>query len=144
MSTYMRQQIDFQDELMKFAYSRQEHADMRHLQEAKDNHIPLNIGAYLVVRHEDSKAPNKLSVRWHGPYRIIASTHRPQGTVYTCYCPTTGHTYDFHATVVQFHQCTSDAECVRSKVLDDNNLFIPEKIMQHQIVNATKINLLVK
>lgn len=68
----MRQQIDFQDELMKFAYSRQEHADMRHLQEAKDNHIPLNIGAYLVVRDEDGKAPNKLAVRWlvSSPQRI--------------------------------------------------------------------------
>jgi hypothetical protein len=144
MSAYMKQQINFQDELMKMARENQDEANRIHMSDSKDRYLPLSIGNYVVVRHEDGKAPTKLSVRWHGPYRVISFTQRLQGTVYTCYCPTTGRTYDFHASVVQIHPCLSDKECVKSKVLDDENLFIPEEILRHEIKGANQLNLLIK
>ena len=144
MSVYMKQQMDFQDELMKFARSNQDAADEKHLSVSRDSYIPMSIGDYLSVRHEDGKAPSKLAVRWHGPYRVVAFTHRLQGTVYTCYCPTTGKSYDFHASMVQRHPCSSDPECVRSKVLEDDKLFIPETILEHKIINANELNLKIK
>jgi len=144
MSTYMRQQIDFQDELMKVAGENQDEADRIHLNSAKDRYTPLSIGNYVVIRHEDGKAPTKLSVRWHGPYRIMSFVQRTQGTVYTCYCPATGKTYDFHASVTQAHPCTDDKECVKSKVLDDANLFIPEEILGHERKGSNQLNLLIK
>jgi hypothetical protein len=35
-------------------------------------------------------------------------------------------------------------ECVRSRVKDDDSLFIPEAILNHDIKNAKQINLLIK
>ena len=144
MSEYMKQQIAFQDELMTFASKKQDETDSKHLYNATSQYRPLNIDTYVVVRHEDEKAPTKLSVRWHGPYRITAAAQRLQGTVYTCYCPTTGKLYDFHASVVQSHPCENDMECVKSRVKDDDSLFIPEAILNHEIKNAKQLNLLIK
>jgi hypothetical protein len=144
MSEYMKQQIAFQDELMTFASKKQDETDSKHLHNATSQYRPLNIDTYVVVRHEDEKAPTKLSVRWHGPYRITAAAQRLQGTVYTCYCPTTGKLYDFHASVVQSHPCENDMECVKSRVKDDDSLFIPEAILNHEIKNAKQLNLLIK
>ena len=100
MSEYMKQQIMFQDELMSFAQRKQDETDIKHLINADSKYRPLEIDTYVVIRHENEKAPTKLSVRWHGPYRITAHAQRLQGTVYTCYCPATGQLYDFHASVV--------------------------------------------
>ncbi len=91
-----------------------------------------------MVRHEIGKAPNKLSVRWHGPYRIIEITKRPQGTVYTCYSPKDGKIADYHASIVQAHPCESDMEEVKSAVLDDDKRCIIEKILNHEIVEINK------
>ena len=133
MSKYMKQQLDFQDELMKLAIEKQDHTDAVHMANSDDNEIRHQIGEYLVVRHESGKAPHKLAVRWHGPYRITTITNRPQGTVYTVYCPASGNFYDFHASIVQSHPCTNDTEATRCKALDDLNIFIIEEIAEHRI-----------
>jgi hypothetical protein len=144
MSQYMKQQIAFQDELMALAQKAQDETNSKHLINAASQYRPLNIDTYVVVRHEDEKAPTKLSVRWHGLYRITAAAQRLQGTVYTCYCPVTGKLYDLHANVVQSHPCEDDMECVRSRVKDDDSLFISEAILNHEIKNAKQLNLLIK
>jgi hypothetical protein len=38
----------------------------------------------------------------------------------------------------------SDKECVKSKVLDNENLFIPEEVLRHEIKGANQLNLLIK
>jgi hypothetical protein len=134
----------FQDELMSFAQRKQDETDIKHLIHADSKYRPLEIDTYVVIRHENEKAPTKLSARWHGPYRITAHAQRLQGTVYTCYCPATGQLYDFHASVVQSHPCSTDSECVQSRVKDDDSLFIPEAILNHELKNAKQLNLLIK
>jgi len=139
MSKYMQQQLDYQEELIKLAEAQQEKTDLHHLAKGDGmEYRTLNVGDYLVVRHEDGKAPTKLSVRWHGPYRVTEVTKRPQGVVYTCYCPTTGRFYDYHASFVQSHPCTSDMEATLSRVLDSNDLFVPERVVTHRIDSTGK------
>ena len=114
-----------------------------HLETQTGAEIILATGQYVVVKHESGNAPSKLSVRYHGPYRIIEVNSRPQGTVYTCYSPKDGKVRDFHTSVVQPHPCTSDQEAVQSLIKDDANSFIIEKILNHNIVDS-KLNLLIK
>ncbi len=102
-------------------------AEKQQLQINEDMEILHHTGESIVVRHENGKAPNKLSVRWHGPYRIIEITKRPQGTVYTCYSPKEGKIADYHASIVQAHPCELDMDAVKSAVLDDDRNFIIEK-----------------
>jgi hypothetical protein len=136
MSKFMKNQLEIQDQMMKIAEENQEKANAMHLQDNDDMEIPHHTGQYIVVLHENGQAPNKLASRWHGPYRILEVTKRPQGTVYTCYSPKTGKIADFHASIVQAHPCETDLEAVRSSVLDDNNTFIIEKIIQHELVQT--------
>ncbi len=100
--------------------------------------IPNHTGECVVVRHENRKAPNNLSVRWHGPYRITEITKRPQGTVYTCYSPKDGKFEDYHASIVQAHPCKTDLEAVKSAVLDDDKSYIIENILNHEIDEINK------
>jgi len=151
MSTYMKKQIDYQDKLMDIAYSQQERTNAIHMANSDENEIPHHTGEYIVVRHENGQAPTKLSVRWHGPYRIIGIHKRPQGTVYTCYSPKDGKVADYHASLVQAHPCESDIEAVRSSTLDDSNSYIIEEVRNHEIVivkakktNKEVLNLLIK
>jgi hypothetical protein len=127
MSQYMKQQIEIQDKLMQIAEEQQLQINANRLQSNEDMEIPHHTGEYIVVRHENGKAPNKLSVRWHGPYRIIEITKRPQGTVYTCYSPKDGKVADYHASIVQAHPCENDMEAVKSAILDDDKTYIIEK-----------------
>ena len=147
MSQYMKQQIEIQDKLMQIAEDQQLQINANRLQSNEDMEIPHHTGEYIVVRHENGKAPNKLSVRWHGPYRIIEITKRPQGTVYTCYSPKDGKVADYHASIVQAHPCENDMEAVKSAILDDDKTYIIEKILNHEIVEINKrkaLNLTIK
>ena len=147
MSQYMKQQIEIQDKLMQIAEEQQLQINANRLQSNEDMEIPHHTGEYIVVRHENGKAPNKLSVRWHGPYRITEITKRPQGTVYTCYSPKDGKFADYHASIVQAHPCETDLEAVKSAVLDDDKSYIIEKILNHEIVEVNKrktLNLTIK
>ena len=147
MSHYMKEQIDLQNSLMDIADKQQAQINANRLQSNEDIEILHHTGEYIVVRHESGKAPNKLSVRWHGPYRIIEVTKRPQGTVYTCYSPKDGKMADYHASIVQAHPCESDMEAVKSAVLDDDKSYIIEKIINHEIVEINKrkvLNLTIK
>jgi len=144
MSTYMKNQLDIQDQLMVIANEQQTNVNAARLANNSDSEIPHHIGEYIVVRHENGQPPTKLSVRWHGPYRILEVTHRPQGTVYTCYSPKTGKVADFHASLVQSHPAQTDMEAMTSAVLDDLDTFIIERIIGHQIVTDTTLNLNIK
>ena len=147
MSQYMKQQIEIQDKLMQIAEEQQLQINANRLQSNEDMEILHHTGEYIVVRHESGKAPNKLSVRWHGPYRIIEITKRPQGTVYTCYSPKDGKFADYHASIVQAHPCENDVEAVKSAVLDDDKTYIIEKILNHEVVEVNKrkaLNLTIK
>jgi hypothetical protein len=147
MSHYMKEQIDIQNNLMHIAEKQQLQINADRLINNEDMEISHHTGEYIVVRHENGQAPNKLSVRWHGPYRIITVTKRPQGTVYTCYSPKDGKVADYHASIVQAHPCETDLEAVRSAVLDDNKSYIIEKILSHDIVTVNKrkvLNLTIK
>ena len=108
----MRAQIKLQEDMMTFAENNQRQRNEVHLTHGMDSEIILATGQYLVVRHESGIAPNKLSVRYHGPYRIIEVNIRPQGTVYTCYSPKDGKVRDFRTSVVQRHPCQSNQEAV--------------------------------
>jgi hypothetical protein len=147
MSKYMKTQIEFQDKLMNMAEEQQHKTNAAHLANSEDTEIQHHTGEYIVVRHENGQAPTKLSVRWHGPYRITEVTKRPQGTVYTCYSPKDGKIADYHASVVQAHPCQTDLEAVRSSVLDDDKNYIIENILEHKIVtvnNKPMLNLRIK
>jgi hypothetical protein len=109
----MKEQIDVQNNLMDIAEKQQLQINANRLQSNEDREIPHHTGEYIVVGHENGKAPHKLSVRWHVPYRIIDITKRPQGTVYTCYSPKDGTFADYHASIVQAHPCESDLEAVK-------------------------------
>jgi hypothetical protein len=147
MSKYMQTQLDFQDKLMQLAEEQQYQTTIAHYENNEDNETEFQVGQYIVVRHENGQAPSKLAVRWHGPYRIIEVHERPQGTVYTCYSPKDGKIHDYHASFIQWHPCNDDLTAVRCQVLDDNGLFIVEKILKHEIINEygkEKVNLLIK
>ena len=143
MSKYMRAQIKLQDDLMRFAEENQQKRNEIHLRQGRDSEISLATGQYIVVRHENGIAPNKLSVRAHGPYRILEVTNRPQGTVYTCYSPKDGKIRDFHSSVIQQHPCTSDQEAVQSAVKDDDRSYVIQTILDHNTVD-NKLNLFIK
>ena len=137
MSDFMKKQIDFQDNLMKLAEKEITKNNLIHLKDNEDMEIKYDVGDYLVVRHESGEPPNKFSVRWHGPYRIIEVEDRPQGTIYTTYSPS----------FIQQHPCRSDLEAVRSAVLDDDKHFIVEEVIDHEIVtnnNKQNLNLKIK
>ena len=147
MSKYMQKQLDYQEQLMTLAEEQQYKTTIAHFKNNEDNETKFQVGQYIVVRHENGIAPTKLSVRWHGPYRILEVNNRPQGTVYTCYSPKDGKIADYHASIVQWHSCQDDTMAVRSQVLDDNQSFIVEDVIKHDIlkVNGTeKLNLLIK
>ena len=147
MSRYMKEQIEIQDKLMQIAEKQQLLINAERLLNNDDKEISHHTGEYIVVRHENGQAPNKLSVRWHGPYRILTVTKRPQGTVYTCYSPKDGKIADYHASLVQAHPCETDVEAVKSAVLDDNKSYIIEKIISHEIITNNKrkvLNLTIK
>ena len=132
---------------MQIAEKQQLLINTQRLMDNEDMEIPHHTGEYIVVRHENGQAPNKLSVRWHGPYRILTVTKRPQGTVYTCYSPKDGKIADYHASLVQAHPCETDVEAVKSAVLDDNKSYIIEKIISHEIITNNKrkvLNLTIK
>jgi hypothetical protein len=137
MSKYMLKQIEIQDKLMAMADKQQDIINAAHIANQADLELLHHTGEYIVVRHENGQPPTKLSVRWHGPYRIIEVTSRPQGTVYTCYCPKTGKVYDFHASIVQSHPARTDLEATTSAILDDLDTFIIERIVGHEIVGET-------
>jgi hypothetical protein len=144
MSKYMKYQIEFQDLLMKEAGAQQQMRNAEHLANNDENEKIFQIGQYIVVKHESGQAPTKLSVRWHGPYRIIEVTNRPQGTVYTTYSPKDGKIADYHASFVQWHPCTDDTTAVKSLVLDDTEAYIVEEVLNHEIININgkdKLNL---
>jgi hypothetical protein len=144
MSKYMKYQIEFQDLLMKEAGAQQQMRNAEHLANNDENEKIFQIGQYIVVKHESGQAPTKLSVRWHGPYRIIEVTNRPQGTVYTTYSPKDGKIADYHASFVQWHPCTDDTTAVKSLVLDDTEAYIVEEVLNHEIINVNgkdKLNL---
>jgi hypothetical protein len=67
MSTYMKNQLDIQDQLMAIADEHQTSVNAARLVNNSDSEIPHHIGDYIVVRHENGEPPTKLSVRWHGP-----------------------------------------------------------------------------
>jgi hypothetical protein len=144
MSKYMKYQLEFQELMMKEAGIQQQKTNADHLAKNDENEQQFQIGQYIVVRHENGQAPNKLSVRWHGPYRILEVDNRPQGTVYTTYSPKDGKIADYHASFVQWHSCTDDNTAVRSLILDDNEAHIIEEVVNHEIVNVNgkdKLNL---
>ena len=128
---------------MTFAENYQRQRNEVHLTHGRDSEIILATGQYLVVRHESGFAPNILSVRYHGPYRIIEVNIMPQGTVYTCYSPKDGKVRDFHTSVVQRHPCQSDQEAVQSAIKDDDRTFIVESILGHEIIKD-ELNLNIK
>ena len=138
MSKYMKEQLELQDAIMRFSEDNQELRDSMHLQDDDNTEIPFSIGEYLVVKHESGRAENKLQSRHHGPYRIIQIHKRPQGTVYTCYSPKNGKTYDFHNSFVSFHPCRDDKEAVLSAVLDDTDSYVIENISSHKIEKQKK------
>ena len=143
MSTYMKKQIQLQEELMEYAERNQEKRNELHLAGGEETEIVLNTGQYVVVKHENGIAPNKLAVRHHGPYRIIEVTRRPQGTIYTCYSPKDGKVRDFHSSVITQHPCRSDNEAVESAVKDDEKSYVIQNILHHNIVD-NKLNLYIK
>jgi hypothetical protein len=140
MSRFMKAQLDIQDQMMTFAEEQQSKVNDLHLKKAQDSEIQFATGQYIVIRHESGHAPTKLSVRQHGPYRIIDVVQRPQGTVYVCYSPKDGKVKDFHSSLVMAHPCQTDDEALRSAILDDADTFIIVKILSHEIVN-NKLNL---
>jgi hypothetical protein len=140
MSTFMRNQLDFQDNLIKLAEEKQYQTNVAHLANNNDKETKFQVGQYLVVRHENGQAPTKLSVRWHGPYRILEVTNRPQGTIYTTYSPKDGKIADYHASFVQWHPCTDDNIAVRSLILDDSDCYIVEEVINHEIINSNGKN----
>ena len=142
MSSYMKKQIEFQDNLMKLAEKEIMENDKNHLENNVDLEIKYDIGDYIVVRHESGEAPNKLSVRWHGPYRITEVENRPQGTIYTTYSPKDGKIAYYHASFVKQHPCRDDLEAVKSAVLDDD-----KEVLDHEIItnnNKQTLNLKIK
>jgi hypothetical protein len=144
MSKYMKSQMEFQELMMKEAGIQQHKTNADHLASNDDKEQKFQIGQYIVVRHENGQAPNKLSVRWHGPYRILEVENRPQGTVYTTYSPKDGKIADYHASFVQWHSCNDDNTAVRSLILDDNEAHIIEEVISHEIINVNgkdKLNL---
>ena len=119
----------------------------KHLENQSDTEIKHHIGDYITAKYENDQPPNKLSSLWHGPYRILSITHRPQGTVYTCYSPASGKEYDFHASFVEAHPARNDMEAARCAILDNDKYRIVEKILDHKIVklkNNLKLNLTIK
>jgi hypothetical protein len=147
MSKYMKNQLEIQDQLMARADAHQDGVNAAHLVNMTDSEIPHHTGDYIVVRHENGQPPTKLSVRWHGPYRILEIAKRPQGTVYTCYSPKTGKVADFHASLVQSHPARNDLEATTSAILDDQDAYIIERIISHEIVkdkSKPAINLNIK
>ena len=136
MSKYMKNQLDMQDKLMAIAHEQQDSVNAARLANQSENEILHATGEYLTVRHENGQPPTKLSVRWHGPYRILEVTHRPQGTVYTCYSPKNGKTFDFHASLVQSHPVTNDLDATRCAILDDDETFMIEEIIAHDVVEV--------
>jgi hypothetical protein len=136
--------MDFQNLLMIEAEVQQQKKNAEHLANNDENENIFQIDQYIVVKNESGQAPTKLSVRWHGPYRIIEVTNRPQGTVYTTYSPKDGKIADYHASFVQWHPCTDDTTAVKSLVLDDTEAYIVEEVLSHEIVNVNgkdKLNL---
>ena len=147
MSAYMKQQIDFQDELMKLAEKQIELNEENHLKDNDELETKYEVGEYLVVKHENGEPPNKFAVRWHGPYRIIEVENRPQGTIYTTYSPKDGKISYYHASFVQQHPCRTDIEAVQSAVLDDDKHFLVEEVLDHEIItinNKPNLNLKIK
>ena len=147
MSEYMKKQIEFQDNLMKLAEEEITKNNIIHLKNNEDIEIKYDVGDYLVVRHESGEPPDKFSVRWHGPYRILEVEDRPQGTIYTTYSPKNGKIEYYHASFVQQHPCRDDTEAVRSAVLDDDKHFIVEEVLDHEIItlnNKQNLNLKIK
>jgi hypothetical protein len=139
MSKFMKDQIEIQDKLIKIAEEKQQRTNEKHLANNKDKEIKHYIGDYIVVKHESGIAPHKLSIRWHGPYRITDITKRQQGAIYTCYSPKDGKVADYHASIVKEHPCESDQEAVRSSILDDDDTFIVEEIIGHEIIKSQDI-----
>jgi hypothetical protein len=129
MSKFMKDQLAIQDELMKQAEEEQQKTNDSHMIDDAEREIKHHTGQYIVVKHESGIAPNKLAIRWHGPYRIIEITKRKQGDIYTCYSPKDGKVADYHASIVKTHPCENDLEAVISAVLDDDTTFIIQEII---------------
>jgi len=147
MSKYMKDQIDLQDSLMKVAEKHQDETNAKHMRNNVDREIRHEVGQYIVVHHENGTPPHKMAVRWHGPYRIIEVLERPQGTIYTTVSPKDGKVADYHASVVMAHPCANDLEAAKSAVLDDDNTFIVEQVVAHEVVKVSqrdKLNLTIK
>jgi cleavage and polyadenylation specificity factor subunit 1 len=147
MSSYMKEQLDLQDKLMEFAEKQQETANEKHLADAVDTEVQHKVGEYVVIRPESGQTADKLKPRLHGPYRITEVHPRPQGTVYTCYSPKNGKFYDFHYTFMEKHPCRNDMEATMSAVLDDNETFIVNEVVDHEIItdkrNKRFLNLMI-
>jgi hypothetical protein len=138
MSKYMKDQLDFQDELMRKAEQQQLKTNEKHILSDQAEEYIHRVRDYIVVQPENGKPASKLAARWHGPYRIIEVTTRPQGTVYTCYSPKDGKIADYHASIVKAHPCDNDTEATRIAILDDANTFIIQEIVGHDIVKNNR------
>ena len=78
----------------------------------------------------DGRPPHKLALKLRGPFRILNSTYRPQGTIYTCEKLATGKVEDFHVKlVVEYHLCIL-SQSVEAAIVD-TQVFMVEAIRDH-------------
>jgi hypothetical protein len=145
MSDFMKEQIDLQEHLIKIMEENQHNKDEKHMKDQKIT-MQLLLGTYIVCRHEGGQK-SKQQTRWHGPYRIIKTNIRPQGTVYTVFNAKKGTEEDYHEAFVKPYPCNpefGDYDALKMAVLD-TDMYIVEKILDHRFKATTKeIQLLIQ
>ena len=82
-------------------------------------------------------------MHWYGPYRVTQRHERKEGDVYTVFCPKSTKYFDFHVKFLQLHPASTDQEAILSSIKDEEDLFIIETVLDHEIVRGT-INFKIK
>ena len=143
MSQFMQQQIKLQQQLIQWAEATLQNSEEKRLRRQDIGELTkFAIGQYVVALHENKK-DKKLKMNWHGPYRVTQRHERKEGDVYTVYCPKSIKYFDFHVKFLQLHPASTDQEAILSSIKDEEDLFIIETVLDHEIVRGT-INFKIK